>query len=287
MACASRPRAATADVRDLPDRLRRTAPRARRRGVPVGSSTSDGRQRDLPVPRPDRSHPAADRPPRPRPTRRRRASRSPAAWRATPSRWRTSATGATRPTRPMSGPCRCPGRIGWHRTNPAAVGLAIGRRPGTPWPPMRAGSSASPWAPRSDLPPRSASASTPPKPRRRAACCRDWRELRPHMLVCHFDPRLGHDRRSLEAAVAMATALGAEPWLEAVIGSGRRFRGRDRGTGALVRVARRAVPRGAAVPSRRPEKHAPRPALAPGPAAGRLLSCGPRRLSRASGSAAE
>ena len=42
-------------------------------------------------------------------------------------------------------------------------------------------------------------------------------ELHPQMLVCHFDPRRGHDRASLEAALAIAAALGAEPQLEAVI----------------------------------------------------------------------
>jgi D-apionolactonase len=39
----------------------------------------------------------------------------------------------------------------------------------------------------------------------------------PAHLVCHHDPRRGHDRASLEACVAVARAIGAEPWLEAVI----------------------------------------------------------------------
>ncbi len=42
-------------------------------------------------------------------------------------------------------------------------------------------------------------------------------EMRPSMLVCHFDPRRGHSPDSLEAAAEVAAALGAEPWLEAVV----------------------------------------------------------------------
>jgi hypothetical protein len=36
-------------------------------------------------------------------------------------------------------------------------------------------------------------------------------------LICHHDPRSGHDRESLARQVDAARALGAEPWLEAVI----------------------------------------------------------------------
>lgn len=39
----------------------------------------------------------------------------------------------------------------------------------------------------------------------------------PGHLICHFDPRRGHDRKSLEQGVAVAASLGAEPWLEAVV----------------------------------------------------------------------
>ena len=42
-------------------------------------------------------------------------------------------------------------------------------------------------------------------------------ELGARMLVCHYDPRRGHDRTTLEAALEIAAALGAEPRLEAVI----------------------------------------------------------------------
>jgi D-apionolactonase len=41
--------------------------------------------------------------------------------------------------------------------------------------------------------------------------------VKPHHLICHHDPRRGHDRSTLETAVAVAYALGAKPWLEAVI----------------------------------------------------------------------
>ena len=41
--------------------------------------------------------------------------------------------------------------------------------------------------------------------------------VKPHHLICHHDPRRGHDRNTLEAAVAVARSLGATPWLEAVI----------------------------------------------------------------------
>ncbi|WP_158814641.1 hypothetical protein [Methylocapsa sp. S129] len=36
-------------------------------------------------------------------------------------------------------------------------------------------------------------------------------------LICHFDPRRGHDRNSLQRSLEAATALGATPWLEAVV----------------------------------------------------------------------
>lgn len=59
-------------------------------------------------------------------------------------------------------------------------------------------------------------------------------ELRPHILVCHFDPRCGHDRASLEAAVSIAIALGAEPWLEVVIAEVDGFAAEIAAVGALV-----------------------------------------------------
>ncbi len=38
-----------------------------------------------------------------------------------------------------------------------------------------------------------------------------------HHLICHYDPRRGHNAASLEAQVTAARAIGAEPWLEAVV----------------------------------------------------------------------
>jgi hypothetical protein len=40
---------------------------------------------------------------------------------------------------------------------------------------------------------------------------------KPAHLVCHYDPRRGHDRASIEQALSVAKALGATPWLEAII----------------------------------------------------------------------
>jgi len=39
----------------------------------------------------------------------------------------------------------------------------------------------------------------------------------PAHVVCHFDPRRGHDRAVLEAMLEVARAVGAEAWLELVI----------------------------------------------------------------------
>ncbi|GAB5509304.1 MAG: hypothetical protein Rhims3KO_07050 [Hyphomicrobiales bacterium] len=41
--------------------------------------------------------------------------------------------------------------------------------------------------------------------------------LNPHHMVLHHDPRAGHDQASLKAMVDVAQAVGAAPWLEAVI----------------------------------------------------------------------
>jgi hypothetical protein len=42
-------------------------------------------------------------------------------------------------------------------------------------------------------------------------------QLRPRHVICHYDPRRGHDRHTLEELAALAVSLGAVPWLEAVI----------------------------------------------------------------------
>jgi D-apionolactonase len=42
-------------------------------------------------------------------------------------------------------------------------------------------------------------------------------KLKPAYVICHYDTRLGHDRKSLAAMLKVATALKAVPWLEAVV----------------------------------------------------------------------
>ena len=45
------------------------------------------------------------------------------------------------------------------------------------------------------------------------------RQIGAHYLICHYDPRRGHDVRSLTEQLDVADAIVAEPWLEAVITS--------------------------------------------------------------------
>jgi hypothetical protein len=67
-----------------------------------------------------------------------------------------------------------------------------------------------------------------------AASARDaaaaLRDLGPTYLVLHYDPRSGHDGETLEAMLDVARAVGAEPWLEAVIAA-------PDGAGAAAEVA--------------------------------------------------
>ncbi len=56
----------------------------------------------------------------------------------------------------------------------------------------------------------------------------------PHHLVCHYDPRRGHDKSALAEAVSLAALLGAEPWLEAVIAEVERFAEEVAALGATV-----------------------------------------------------
>lgn len=49
------------------------------------------------------------------------------------------------------------------------------------------------------------------------ACIDDFKRLGPKQLVCHYDPRFGDDIETLRAGLQIAQAIGAEPWLEAVI----------------------------------------------------------------------
>ena len=61
------------------------------------------------------------------------------------------------------------------------------------------------------------------------------RAASPAYLICHHDPRRGHDRQSLAQAVDAARALGAAPWLEAVISSVEGFAEEIAGLGRTVR----------------------------------------------------
>ena len=54
------------------------------------------------------------------------------------------------------------------------------------------------------------------------------RQLGIDHLVCRFDPRRGHDRATLQKALDVAKAIGAAPWLQAVIARCRGVRSRDR-----------------------------------------------------------
>lgn len=44
-------------------------------------------------------------------------------------------------------------------------------------------------------------------------------EMKIAHLICHYDPRKGHDAATLRRQVELARKIGAEPWLEAVIAS--------------------------------------------------------------------
>ena len=44
-------------------------------------------------------------------------------------------------------------------------------------------------------------------------------ELGARQIICHYDPRRGHDRNTLQASAEISAALGATPWLEAVVAS--------------------------------------------------------------------
>ena len=161
-----------------------------------------------PLPGPDRPGPAHDGPARADPRVRARRLRSPAAWRATPSRWRTSATGPTPPTRPMCGRWRCPGptrlpagdaaragvRSRWRR----AAGASL-QRPPRPRSRCR-------WRRRPAPCRRSASASTRRTLRRRstrAGCCR---QAGPHHVVCALRcAAAATAAAALEQAVAVGT----------------------------------------------------------------------------------
>jgi hypothetical protein len=53
-------------------------------------------------------------------------------------------------------------------------------------------------------------------------------------LICHFDPRRGHDRATLSTAIEVARALEATPWLEAVIAEVEGFENEIAALGRMV-----------------------------------------------------
>jgi hypothetical protein len=53
-------------------------------------------------------------------------------------------------------------------------------------------------------------------------------------VICHFDPRRGHDRGNLQRSLEAATALGATPWLEAVIVAVENFQEEIAALGKMV-----------------------------------------------------
>lgn len=48
-------------------------------------------------------------------------------------------------------------------------------------------------------------------------CISELAQLGAQHLICHFDPRRGHDAETLRDAVGIAASLGTTPWLEAVL----------------------------------------------------------------------
>ncbi len=60
-------------------------------------------------------------------------------------------------------------------------------------------------------------------------------DLGPQHLILHLDPRRGHGRETLERQLKVARALGAEPWLEAVIAEVNGYEAEVAALGALAR----------------------------------------------------
>ena len=56
-------------------------------------------------------------------------------------------------------------------------------------------------------------------------------------LICHYDPRRGHDRRSLQQMAKAAATIGAAPWLEAVVAQVEGFEEEIAELGSAVRQA--------------------------------------------------
>jgi hypothetical protein len=62
------------------------------------------------------------------------------------------------------------------------------------------------------------------------------RQAAPAHIVCHYDPRRGHDAASLKASVEVARAIGGAPWLEAIVAKVDGFAGEIAALGETVRA---------------------------------------------------
>ena len=220
-------------------------------GAPARIETVGRRVLRHALSRADRPRPADDGPARRRPTPSRPARASNAAWRATPSRWRISATGPTPPTRPMCGRSLCPGPTRWRRARRSSrrCRLTVTARP-------RRGPGATARcvvrsARRLGTVPALGPGPRSRRQRRRslreaAACCE---QLEPQHLICHHDPRHGHDAATLARGNATAArALGADPVARGGDRRGRRASTRKlRRWGGLRRDLGHAVSGGAGV----------------------------------------
>lgn len=60
------------------------------------------------------------------------------------------------------------------------------------------------------------------------------RALAPSHVVCHFDPRRGHDGATLRDSAGLAQSMGATPWLEAVIADVDGFEAEIEALGKMV-----------------------------------------------------
>lgn len=61
-------------------------------------------------------------------------------------------------------------------------------------------------------------------------------------LLCHHDPRRGHDRSSLDRMFGIATAIGAQPWLEFVVPGVETFEADIACAGEILAALAAAVP---------------------------------------------
>ena len=174
-----------------------------------GQYRRDGisRRRSVPTSRPSTSQPS--------PTSPRPASPAPSRWKAMPSRWRISATGRMRPSRPISARCPSRGPIR-HRQGPkgspadhchdqgSGRGQAgkAGRR-------CQAGPRSADWPDAVDGPvPRSGRAAVRAGPAASLGTAQD--------VIIRFEADRGHDWRTLSRRPTSASSIGARLAIEAI-----------------------------------------------------------------------